>query len=114
MAALQVDTARLDRLSTGFRSAAFEMADYTTKFAVRCGDIGEAYGRLPQSEEAARHYLAVVGSMTDHLTSCIDEQRSRAQHLTISGESFQATQADVSAAVSELAAMVGARADERG
>ncbi|MFD9052936.1 hypothetical protein [Streptomyces zaomyceticus] len=112
MTALQVDTARLDRLSTGFRFAAFEMADYTNRFALRCGGIGEAYGRLPQSEEATRQYLAVVGSMTDHLTSRVDEHHSRAQHLTASGESFQATQTDVSAAVAELTAMTGARADE--
>lgn len=87
---IRVDPEFLERLSGKFRSAALDLTEHADRFAAQCGHIGNAYGTLPQSQDAAHQYLTAVNSMNDRLSQLIAERHAHADALTAAAERYRA------------------------
>jgi hypothetical protein len=101
--AIKVDSEFLERLSKEFRSAALESEEHADRFASRCGHVGEAYGTLPQSQDAAGQYLTAVSSMSDHLRQRIAEQHAHADALAAAAKRYRAVEAAAMEAAADWA-----------
>ncbi|MGW3635943.1 hypothetical protein ACWD7F_38585 [Streptomyces sp. NPDC005122] len=89
---IQVDVEFLERMSGELHIAAQELAEHASRFSARCGTIGDAYGNLPQSQDAARTYLTVVDSMADHLDQRVAELHAHADALAMAATHYRAGQ----------------------